>query len=64
LEIKLDWTLAGCNYLGSGPESGKYKTSLIFPGGFKKIHPPAVADFLLKEIENPKFHNSVVGIWY
>jgi putative NADH-flavin reductase len=60
----LDWTLAGCNYLGNGPERENYKTSLIFPGGFKKIHPPDVADFLLKEIENPKFHITVVGIWY
>lgn len=60
----LDWTLAGCNYLGNGPERGTYKTSLIFPGGFKKIHPADVADFLLKETESPRFQNAVVGIWY
>jgi len=60
----LEWTLAGCNYLGDGPERGQYKISLVFPGGFKKIHPADGAAFLLKETEDPTFRNAVVGIWY
>lgn len=60
----LEWTLAGCNILADGPELGRYKTSLVFPGGFKKIHPADVAAFLLKETEVPTFRNEVVGIWY
>jgi uncharacterized protein len=61
---KLNWTLAGCNYLKTGPERGTYKTSLIFPGGLKIIHAPDVADFLIKELNETKFPNKVVGIWY
>jgi hypothetical protein len=60
----LEWTLAGCNYLGDGPERGRYRISLVFPGGFKKIHPADAAAFLLKETEDPTFRNAVVGIWY
>lgn len=60
----LDWVLAGCNYLADGPERGKYRTSLVFSGGFKRIHPPDVADFLLNEIVAQRFHRQVVGIWY
>lgn len=60
----LIWTLAGCNILADGPERGRYKTALVFPGGFKKIHPGDVAAFLLKETEAPTFRNAVVGIWY
>jgi putative NADH-flavin reductase len=63
-QSSLEWTIAGCNYLSDGPELGRYKTSLIFPGGFKKIHPADVAAFLLKETEVPTFRNAVVGIWY
>jgi len=63
-QSSLQWTLAGCNYLSDGPERGRYKTSLVFPGGFKKIHPADVAAFLLKETEVPTFRNEVVGIWY
>jgi uncharacterized protein len=61
---KLNWTLAGCNYLKSGPERGSYKTSLKFPGGFKIIHPPDVADFLLRELSESKYNQCVVGLWY
>ena len=60
----LDWTLAGCNYLAVGPERGRYRTSLIFPGGFKIIHPGDVADFLLKEMMEPHHIRQVVGLWY
>lgn len=61
---QLEWTLAGCNYLPDGPERGRYKTSLIFPGGFKTIRPGDVADFLLEELTRPHFVREVVGIWY
>ena len=60
----LDWTLAGCNYLADGPERGRYKTSLIFPGGFKMIHPGDVADFLLSEMTEARHIREVVGLWY
>ena len=60
----LDWVLAGCNYLPEGPERGSYRTSLVFSGGAKRIHPPDVADFLLMEAATPRFHREVVGIWY
>ncbi len=63
-QSNLEWTLAGCNILSDGPERGRYKISLVFPGGFKKIHPADVAAFLLKETEVPTFRNEVVGIWY
>lgn len=60
----LDWTLAGCNYLRSGPEKGKYKESMTFPGGFKIIHPPDVADFLIRELHRDTNYKAVVGLWY
>ena len=60
----LDWTLAACNYLADGPERGHYRTSLLFPGGFKVIHPGDVADFLLQEVTHPRYHREVVGLWY
>lgn len=63
-QSNLEWTLAGCNILSNGAERGRYKISLVFPGGFKKIHPADVAAFLLKETEVPTFRNEVVGIWY
>lgn len=62
----LNWTLAGCPFIKDGPRMGRYRTSLTFNGGFKFIHPPDVADFIMKEITDPKpeFKNTVVGIWY
>ncbi len=61
---KLNWTLAGCNYLKTGPERGTYKTNLKFSGGFKIIHPPDVASFLLSELAHGKYRHCVVGLWY
>jgi uncharacterized protein len=63
-QSKLDWTLVGCNYLKTGPKRGHYKVSLEFPGGFKIIHPPDVANFILRELVDDNFINRVVGIWY
>jgi putative NADH-flavin reductase len=60
----LKWTLAGCNYLPDGPSKGSYKKELRFPGGFKIIHPPDVADFLLRAAEEGNYTNQIIGIWY
>lgn len=60
----LYWTLAGCGYIHSGPRRNAYKTSLLFPGGFKIVHPPDVADLLVRELADRKFERQVVGIWY
>jgi hypothetical protein len=56
--------LAGCPYIKDGPRRGGYRTSLVFPGGWKIIHPPDVADLLVHELTEEKFTGSVVGIWY
>jgi uncharacterized protein len=60
----LDWTLAGCGYIQSGPRRNAYKTSLLFPGGFRVVHPPDVADLFIRELVERKFERQVVGIWY
>jgi putative NADH-flavin reductase len=60
----LDWTLAGCGYIQSGPRRNAYKTSLIYPGGFKIVHPPDVADLLVRELTDRKFERQIVGVWY
>jgi uncharacterized protein len=60
----LDWTLAGCGYIQSGQRRNTYKTSLTFPGGFKIVHPPDVADLIVGELTDRKFVRQVVGIWY
>ena len=60
----LDWTLAGCPYIRAGPAKGTYKVELTFPGGFKAIHPPDVADFLVQELANHCFSKRIVGLWY
>lgn len=60
----LKWVLAGCPYIKDGPRRGRYRRSLVFPGGFKIIHPPDVADFLVQELTENQFSGDVVGIWY
>jgi len=60
----LDWTLAGCPYIKDGDARGLYRTSSVFPGGFKIIHPEDVAHFLVRELSEHQHPNSVVGIWY
>jgi uncharacterized protein len=59
----LDWTLAGCPYIRDGPAKA-YKTELTYLGGFKIIHPPDVADFLIRELINHRFSQQIVGLWY
>jgi uncharacterized protein len=60
----LSWVLAGCNYIANGKAKGRYRTAAIFPGGFKKISPGDVADFLLGEAQTPRHDREIVGIWY
>jgi hypothetical protein len=36
----------------------------VFTGGWKVIHPPDVADFLVRELVAHRFSREVVGIWY
>jgi hypothetical protein len=60
----LDWTLAGCPYIKDGPSNGIYKTDTVFPGGFKIIHPGDVAHLLVREMEEHRHANTVVGLWY
>jgi putative NADH-flavin reductase len=60
----LRWMLAGCGYIKTGPRIGHYRTSLILEGGFKIIHPPDVADLIVRELTEEKYTGNVVGIWY
>jgi putative NADH-flavin reductase len=60
----LQWMVAGGPYIKDGPRVGKYQTSQVYPGGFKIIHPPDIADLVVRELTEQKFTGSVVGIWY
>ena len=60
----LDWGLVGCPWIKDGPGRGKYVTSDVFPGGMKSIHPDDVALALFRELEEPKHHQQIFGIWY
>lgn len=60
----LDWTLAGCPYIKDGDARGQYRTSSVFPGGFKIIHPGDVAHFLVRELGDHQHPGAVIGIWY
>jgi putative NADH-flavin reductase len=60
----LNWMLAGCPYIADGPRRGRYRTSLVYPGGWKVIHPPDVADLIVRELTEEKFTGRVAGIWY
>jgi len=59
----LEWTFAGCPYIKDGVLTQNYRLSSTFPGGFKTISPPDVADFLVKELTERRFPRQVVGIW-
>lgn len=59
-----DWVLAGCPYIRDGQHTQQYKIAPdCFPGGFKIISPQDVADFLVKEASEQRFHKQVIGIW-
>jgi putative NADH-flavin reductase len=58
----LVWTLAGCPWIADIP-AGRYHEYDIFPGGMKKIAPADVADFLTRTIDQPAYHQRIVGIW-
>lgn len=60
----LDWTLAGCPYIRDGPAKMAYRTELTYSGGFKIIHPPDVADFVVRELADHRFSERIVGLWY
>lgn len=60
----LRWMLAGGPYIKDGPRRGSYRTSLVYPGGFKIIHPPDIADLIVRELTEEKFTGKVVGVWY
>jgi uncharacterized protein YbjT (DUF2867 family) len=60
----LDWTLAGCPWIKDGETRGVYRTSLVFPGGMRTIHPGDIAHFLVAELTAHQYPNTVVGIWY
>ncbi|WP_425147559.1 NAD(P)-dependent oxidoreductase [Deinococcus sp.] len=61
----LDYCLAACPYIRDGAARGRYQVvPEAFPGGFKTINPPDVANFLVKEAGEARFHRQTVGIWY
>lgn len=60
---EMQWTLTGCPYIKDGPTKGIYRTSEIFPGGFKVIHPGDVADAILNQIGKENI-GKIIGIWY
>jgi putative NADH-flavin reductase len=60
----LDWTLIGCPWIKDGPTVGQFRSSDVFPGGMKTIHPGDVALALYQELESPSVHRGIRGIWY
>lgn len=60
----LDWTLVGCPWIKDGPTVGSFRSSSVFPGGMKTIHPGDVALALVQELESPSVHRGIRGIWY
>ena len=60
----LKWMLAGGPYIKDGPGRGSYRTSLVYPGGFKIIHPLDIAGIIVRELTEEKFTGKVVGVWY
>jgi uncharacterized protein len=61
---ELDWTLAGCPYIRDGPAKGAYRTELVYPGGFKIIHPADVAAFIVRELVDHRYPRQIIGLWY
>lgn len=59
----LNWTLIGCPYIKDGDEKRTFKTSTVFPGGFKTIHPGDVAQAILNELGKLNYRQ-IIGIWY
>ena len=60
----VSWVLVGCNYIANGAAKGHYRTATVFPGGFKTIKAGDVADFMLHEAMDRKYHQQAVGLWY
>jgi putative NADH-flavin reductase len=60
----LDYALVACPYIKDGARTGAYQIEPgRFPGGFKTISAPDVADFLAKEVGERRYHRQTVGIW-
>ncbi len=60
----LDWALVGCPWIKDGPSVGTFRSSTVFPGGLKTIHPGDVALALFQELTSPSIHRGIRGIWY
>ena len=61
----LDYVLAGCPYIKDGQGRGSWvEEPGRFPGGFKTITPPDVADFLITELTRHRYSRQIVGIWH
>ena len=61
----LDYVLAGCPYIRDGAPAARYKEEVgPVPGGFKVITPAEVADFLVRQIADRRYHRQIVGIWH
>jgi uncharacterized protein YbjT (DUF2867 family) len=60
----LDYALAGCPYIRDGQPAprGHREVPGPFPGGFKVITPAEVAQFLVREAIQPRYHRQLVGI--
>lgn len=62
----LDYVLAGCPYIRDGDPAptGYHEQPGPFPGGFKVITPTEVADFLVRQVTDTRYHRQLVGIWH
>lgn len=62
---ELDWVIVACPHIANGKHKGIYQIRTdYFPGGYKRISPQDVADFIVKELKEQHFHQEIVGIWY
>jgi len=61
----LDYVLAACPYIRDGAPAARYHEDPgPFPGGFKTITPAEVADFLVRQLADDRYHRRLVGIWH
>ena len=60
---ELDWRLIACPVVMDGPTLGIFKTSCVFHGGLKKIHPGDLATAVYNEL-NRYGTEKITGVWY
>jgi uncharacterized protein len=60
---ELDWRLIACPILTEGPTLHRFKTSNVFHGGLKKIHPGDLAVAICNEL-NQHSNEKITGVWY